>query len=69
MTYKVIKFILMDSLHLNRMRTVRFDENIAAVKDNVDEDPNLPMFRRDQEVVCPSTLWKTQRKYLGLVCC
>lgn len=60
-------YTLLDNIHPVRQQTVRTEENIAAVQVSVDEDPNLSIRRRSQEVgLCASTTWKILRKDLGL---
>lgn len=60
-------FTLIDNTHPVRRRTVRTQEAIAAVQRSVDNDPNVSIRRRSQQVnLCPSTLWKILRKDLGL---
>ena len=60
-------YSLHDAITLTRRRNVRTEENIAAVNESVEEDPNVSIRRRSQELgLCPSTTWKILRKDLGL---
>ena len=60
-------YSLEDAITPARRRNVRTEENIAAVNESVEEDPNLSIRRRSQELgLCPSTTWKILRKDLGL---
>ncbi|GFW29476.1 DUF4817 domain-containing protein [Trichonephila clavipes] len=60
-------FTLIDNSHPQRRRTVRTEEAIATVERGIEEDPNESIRHRAQESdLCPSTLWKILRKYLGL---
>ena len=60
-------YSLKDAITPTRRRNVRTEENIAAVNESVEEDPNLSIRRRSQELgLCPSTTWKILRKDLGL---
>lgn len=50
-----------------RARTARSEENIAAVSASVDEDPNLSIPRRAQQLnLSQTTTWRILRKDLGL---
>lgn len=64
-----ILFMVWDLIHLNRMRTLRFEENNASLEGSVNKDPNVSIRRRAQEVdgQSPSTLWKILPIYLCLV--
>lgn len=60
-------FTLLDIKPPTRMRRVRTEENIASVSASVNDDPNLSIRRRSQQVgLCFSTTWKILRKDLGL---
>jgi len=60
-------YSLEDAITPVRRRNVRTEDNIAAVNESVEEDPNLSIRRRSQELgLCPSTTWKILRKDLGL---
>ena len=60
-------YSLHDAITPTRRRNVRTEENIAAVNESVEEDPNVSIRRRSQELgLCPSTTWKILRKDLGL---
>ncbi|KZC12688.1 hypothetical protein WN55_04156 [Dufourea novaeangliae] len=60
-------YSLNDAITPTRQRNVRTEENIAAVNESVEEDRNLSIRRRSQELgLCPSTTWKILRKDLGL---
>lgn len=62
------QFTLLDIKTKTRQKSVRSQENIAAVAASVDEDPNLSIRRRSQEVgLCYSTTWTILTKDLGLV--
>lgn len=61
-------FTLLDAKPPTRRRRVRTEENIAVVEASVEENDNLSIRRRAQQIgLCPSTLWKILRKDLGLV--
>lgn len=49
-----------------RQRNVRTEETIAAVSASVQEDPEVSIRHRAQQLgLCPSTTWKILRKDLG----
>ena len=55
-------YSLEDAITPARRRNVRTEENIAAVNESVEEDPNLSIRRRSQVLgLCPSTTWKILR--------
>ncbi|GFU34329.1 DUF4817 domain-containing protein [Trichonephila clavipes] len=58
-------FTLIDNSHIQRRRTVRTEQAIATVERSIEEDPNVSIRHRAQDL-CPSTLWKILRKDLGL---
>lgn len=67
----VDKFRTMYTLHdvksPTRRRNIRTEESISIVKDSADEDPNLSIRRRSQQLcLCPSTTWQILHKDLGL---
>ena len=61
------KFTLLDIKPPTRLRTVRSEENIAAVSASVTEDREMSIRRRSQQLgLCYSTTWKILRKDLGV---
>lgn len=60
-------YSLCNNVKPTRAKTVRTDETIAAVNESVQEDKNVSIRHRAQELgLCASTLWKILRKDLGL---
>lgn len=60
-------FTLLDTKPLTRQKTVRSDENIAAVKDSLAEAPNLSIRQRAQQLgISPSTIRKILCEDLGI---
>ena len=60
------KFTLLDIKPPTRLRRVRNEENIAAVSVSVNDDHQLSIRRRSQQLgLCYSTEWKILRKDLG----
>ncbi|GFU39891.1 DUF4817 domain-containing protein [Trichonephila clavipes] len=58
---------LLNSVFFQRRRTVRTEVAIATVERSIEEDPNVSIRHRSQELYpYPSTLWKILRKDLGL---
>ncbi|KAK9876160.1 hypothetical protein WA026_011276 [Henosepilachna vigintioctopunctata] len=61
------KFTLLDIKPLSRMRTVRTEENIAAVAYSVNEVREMSICNRSQQLgMCYSTTWKILLVDLGL---
>ncbi|QQP49937.1 Putative DD41D transposase [Caligus rogercresseyi] len=61
------KFTLLDIKPSTRMRTVRTEENIAAVASSVNENREMSIRRRSQQLgLCYSTTWKILSVDLGL---
>lgn len=60
-------FTLLDAKPLTRQKTVRSDENIAAVKESLAEAPNLSIRQRAQQLgISPSTVRKILCEDLGI---
>ena len=60
-------FSLNDNIHHERRRTVRTPQTIAAVQESVEEDANVSVRHRAQQLhLCRSTLWTILQKDLGL---
>lgn len=60
-------FTLLDAKPLTRQKTVRSDENIAAVKESLAEAPNLSIRQRAQQLgISPSTIRKILCEDLGI---
>ena len=61
------KFTLLDIKPTTRLRRVRTEENIAAVSASVNDDHQLSIRRRSQQLgLCYSATWKILRKDLGV---
>ena len=61
------KFTLLDIKPPIRLRRVRTEENIAAVSASVNDDHQLSIRRRSQQLgLSESTTWKILRKDLGV---
>ena len=62
-----IKFTLLDIKPPTRLRRVQTEENIAAVLASVNDDHQLSIRRRLQQLgLCYATTWKILRKDLGV---
>lgn len=60
-------FTLLDTKPLTRQKTVRSDENIAAVKESLAEAPNQSIRQRAQQLgISPSTIRKILCEDLGI---
>ena len=60
-------FSLKDNIHPERRRTVRTPQTNAAVQESVEEDTNVSVRHRAQQLhLCSSTLWTILQKDLGL---
>ncbi|KAK5644329.1 hypothetical protein RI129_005629 [Pyrocoelia pectoralis] len=58
---------LIVNVHPQRRRTVRTEEVVAAIERSAEEDPNVSIRHRAQQLeLCPFTTWKILRKDLGL---
>lgn len=58
---------LVDNKHPQRRRTVRTEDAVGVVARSVEEDLNVSIRHRAQQLaICPSTLRKILRKDLGL---
>ena len=61
-----IKFTFFDIKPPTRLRRVQTEENIAAVSASVNNDHQLSISNRSQQLgLCYSTTWKILRKDLG----
>ena len=64
---KRTKFTLLDINPPTRLRTVRREENIAAVSASVNDDHQLSIRRHSQQLgLCYSIMWKILLKDLGV---
>lgn len=60
-------YTLLDGKPITRQKTVRSDENIAAVRENLAESPNLSIRQRAQQLgISPSTIRKILYEDLGI---
>lgn len=60
-------YTLLDAKPISRQKTVRSDENIAAVKESLTESPNLSIRQRAQQLgISPSTIRKILCEDLGI---
>ena len=65
-------FTLNDNVHPARRRTVRTQQMIDVVRQSVEDDANVSIRRRAQQLnMCPSTLWNIlqKRSMVSLISC